>query len=81
MLAGLHSEKCGGCASLPSYVLKACSRAVASEYDGDLFRMILMKLHDADGPKRRKICRRFVVTSPRDLPVPVECREVLLVQL
>jgi len=31
MLTGLHSEECVGCASLPSHVLKASSKAITSE--------------------------------------------------
>ena len=61
VLIGLDSEKCG--ISLPSHVLKASSKAMAIEEDGDNLRMVLMKLHDAAGdPKKRRICRRFVIT-------------------
>ena len=65
MLTGLHLERpqCGGCVNLPSHVLKASSKAITSDQDGDPFRMVLMKLHEAaGGPNRRKICRRFVTT-------------------
>jgi len=83
VLTGLHSEECSRCASFPSHVLKASSKAITSEYDGYPFRMVLMKLHDAaDRPKRHNICLGFFATRPsqRDLPEPVDCTEVLPVR-